>query len=300
MNNPYKILGVPPNASAETIKKAYRKLARENHPDLDHGNTTAEEKFKQISTAYDLLSDPTKRGQYDRGEIDGLGSKKAGTRHGGSGFGGSGFGGFGGFGRGNPFQNRGGPGGRGLKVNGADVEYALNLGFLESAKGGVKHITTTNGKRLKVTVPAGIADEAMLRLKGQGMPGFGGGKAGDALVEISVKPDPMFRREETDILLDLSVTLPEAVLGAKIEVPTIDGPVSVTVPPGSNTGTILRLKGKGMPLGNASKTPEQRGDQYITLKVMLPKNPDPEFIEFVKNWAPNHPYEAHRKRPDKV
>jgi len=302
MNDPYKTLGVQPSASAEAIKKAYRKLARENHPDLDHGNTAAEEKFKRISAAYDLLSDPNKRGQYDRGEIDGLGTKKTGARHGASGFGGAGFGGsgFGGFGRGNPFQNRAGKSSKGLKVNGVDVEYALSIGFLESAKGGEKHITTTNGKRLKVTVPAGIADAAVLRLKSQGMPGFGGGKAGDALVEVTVIPDPVFRREETDILLDLSVTLPEAVLGAKIEVPTIDGPVSVTVPPGSNTGTILRLKGKGMPLGKASKNPDQRGDQYITLKIMLPKTLDQNFIDFIQTWAPDHPYEVHRKRPDKV
>ena len=293
MSDPYKILGLRSNASDEAIKKAYRKLAREHHPDLDHGNSKSEEKFKSVSAAYDLLSDPVTRGQYDRGEIDGYGAKKR-PRSGG-------FGGFGGFGRSSsgPFRPRGQKG-AGIMVNGADVEYALSISFLESAKGGVKHISTTNGKRLKVSIPPGIADGATLRLKGQGMHGFGGGMNGDALVDIEVKPDPMFRREETDILLDVPVTLPEAVLGAKVEVPTIDGPVTVTVPPGSNTGTILRLKGKGMPLAKKDKNSDQRGDQYVTLKVMLPRKQDEELVEFVKKWAPDHPYDVYRKRSDSV
>ena len=293
MSDPYKTLGLRSNASSEAIKKAYHKLAREHHPDLDHGNPKSEEKFKTISAAYDLLSDPATKRQYDRGEIDGYGVKKQ-PRSGG-------FGGFGGFGRGGngPFRPRGHKA-AGIMVNGADVEYALAISFLESARGGVKHISTTNGKRLKVSVPPGIADGATLRLKGQGMPGFGGGVAGDALVDIEIKPDPMFRREETDILLDVPVTLPEAVLGAKVEVPTIDGLVSVTVPPGSNTGTILRLKGKGMPLAKKGTKSDQRGDQYVTLKVMLPREQNEEFIDFVKTWAKKHPYEVYRKRSDSV
>jgi len=291
MNDPYRTLGIAPTASPEEIKKAYRKLAREHHPDLDHGAAKSEDRFKDISAAYDILSDPLTRGQYDRGEIDGLGAKKH-PRSGG-------FGGFGGFGRGGagPFGQRGRGG---IRVNGADVEYALSVSFLESAKGGVKHISTTSGKRLKVTVPPGIADGTTLRLKGQGMAGFGGGFAGDALVDIHVLTDPLFRREETDILVDVPVTLPEAVLGAKVEVPTIDGPVSVTVPPGSNTGTILRLKGKGMPLGKKETSPDQRGDQYITLKVMLPREPDDELVKFVRKWSVDHPYDVFRKRPDNV
>jgi DnaJ-class molecular chaperone len=289
MSDPYKILGVKPGASDAEIKKSYRRLARESHPDLDPGNPKAEERFKDISSAYDLLSDPDTRGKYDRGEIDASGARKK-TR-------GNGFGGFGGFNRGNanPFRsgNRKGPG---IRVNGADVEYALSLDFLESVKGGTKYISTTNGKRLKVTIPAGIADGATLRLKNQGLPGFGGGKAGDALVDIEVRPDPMFRREETDILTDVPITLPEAVLGAKIEVPTIDGPVTLSVPKGSNTGTILRLKGKGMPLSKGDTKPDQRGDQYVTLKVVLPREQDEELIEFIKKWAAEHPYDAYRKR----
>jgi len=286
MNDPYKVLGLRPNASDEAIKKAYRKLAREHHPDLDHGNPRSEETFKNISAAYDLLSNPVTRNQYDRGVIDGFGAKKQPRS-----------GGFGGFGWGNagPFRPRGHKG-AGIKVNGADVEYTLGVSFLESAKGCIKHISTTNGTRLKVSVPPGISNGATLRLKGQGMPGFGGGVAGDALVDIEVKTDPMFHCEETDILVDVPVTLPEAVLGAKVEVPTIDGPVSVTVPPGSNTGTILRLKGKGMPLARKSGNSELRGDQYVTLKVMLPRAPDDEFIDFIKSWGENNPYEVNRKR----
>jgi DnaJ-class molecular chaperone len=290
MNDPYKTLGVRPSASEAEIKKSYRKLARENHPDLDPGNPKAEEKFKDISAAYDLLSDPVSRGKFDRGEIDAHGAKKRNQR--------AGFGGFGGFGRSgnaNPFRQRGRKG-PGIRVNGADVEYSLSIDFLESAKGGTKYISTTNGKRLKVSVPAGIANGATLRLKNQGMPGVGGGKAGDALVDIEVQPDPMFRREETDILLEVPVTLPEAILGAKIEVPTIDGPVSLSVPKGSNTGTILRLKGKGMPLPKANTQSPQRGDQYVTLKVVLPREQDDALIDFIEQWAKDHPYEVYRKR----
>lgn len=287
MNDPYRTLGLRSNASDADIKKAYRKLARENHPDLDPGNPAAEEKFKDISAAYDLLSDPVARGQYDRGEIDASGAKSRSRT--------SGFGGFGGFRQGgaNPFSSKGKR--PNIRVNGADVEYSLGIDFLDAAKGGVKHISTTNGKRLKVSVPAGIGDGATLRLKGQGMPGFGGGKPGDALVDIEIKPDPTFRREETDIHLDLPVSLSEAVLGAKIEVPTIDGIVSLTVPASSNTGTILRLKGKGMPLAGKDS---QRGDQYVTLKVVLPKEQDDEFRSFVESWSKKNPYEVFRRRTE--
>ena len=184
-----------------------------------------------------------------------------------------------------------------IKVNGADVEYNLTLSFLDAAKGGEKFISTTNGKRLKVNVPAGISDTKTLRLKGQGMSGFGGGISGDAMVEITVLHDRLFRRVETDILLDLPVTLPEAVLGAKIDVPTIGGIVTMTVPKGSNTGTILRLKSKGLPLPKKTGEPASFGDQYITLQVVLPKDHDKEFIDFVKSWSTKHAYEANRKRP---
>lgn len=287
MNNPYKILGVSIHATAADIKTAYRKLAREHHPDLDMNSLAAEEKFKTISGAYDILSNEVLRGQYDRGEITGLGAKTSGG----------------------PFRRQSQPDNNGpsnsskssrmnIKVNGADVEYALTLSFLDAAKGGEKYISTTNGTRLKVAVPAGIEDGRTLRLKGQGMPGFGGGKPGDAMVEITVRSDPMFQRVETDILLDLPVSLPEAVLGAKVQVPTIDGMVSLSVPPASNTGTILRLKGRGLPLAKKANGDRDRGDQYVTLQVVLPKKLDKEFTDFVKSWSEKNAYDVSRKPVD--
>ena len=291
MNDPYEILGVDADASLAEIKKAYRKLARERHPDLDKDNPWAEDEFRTISGAYDILSNAKTRKQYDLGEIDGLGAKTSG------GFRNPNYKAY----RTSDFKTsdkKKGSDRSNIKINGANVEYSLSLSFLDAAKGGVKHISTTNGKRLKVTVPPGVDDGLALRLKGQGMPGFGSGRAGDALVEISVKPDPMFRRVETDILLDLPVTLPDAVLGAKVEVPTIDGKVTVTIPPASNTGSILRLKGKGLPLKTKSEGQDARGDQYVTLQIVLPKKQDPEFTEFVRTWSEKHAYTLNPIRTD--
>ncbi len=287
MNDPYEILGVDAEASQTEIKAAYRKLARERHPDLDKDNPWAEDEFKMISVAYDILSNEKTRKQYDQGEIDGLGSKVR------DGFRNPNYRAY----KSSDFKasskkektNR-----ANIKINGADVEYALTLSFLDAAKGVTKHISTTNGKRLKVTVPPGIGDTHTLRLKGQGMTGFGGGVPGDALVEITVQPDPRFRRVETDILLDLPVTLPEAVLGAKVDVPTLDGMVTLTIPPGSNTGSILRLKGKGLPIKSSPPSPEKRGDQYVTLQIVLPKKQDEEFIEFVRSWSEKNTYTLNR------
>ena len=291
MNDPYEILGISSQATGAEIKRAYRSLARERHPDLDKDNPWAEDEFKTISNAYEILSNEKTRNQYDRGEIDGLGARiqKAAYQRANKTY------------RAYDFEQAASKAKRArapIKVNGADVEYNLTLSFLDAAKGGEKLISTTNGKRLKVNVPAGISDAKTLRLKGQGMSGFGGGLPGDAMVEITVLQDHMFRSVETDILLDLPVTLPEAVLGAKIDVPTIDGVVTMTVPEGSNTGTILRLKGKGLPLPKKAGKPEARGDQYITLQVALPKDQDKEFTDFVKSWSAKNPYEANRKRPD--
>ena len=291
MNDPYEILGINSQATEAEIKRAYRTLARERHPDLDKDNPWAEDEFKTISNAYEIISNEKTRNQYDRGEIDGLGAQiqKAAYQRANQTY------------RAYDFERAASKAKRAraqIKINGADVEYNLTLSFLDAAKGGEKFISTTNGKRLKVNVPAGISDNKTLRLKGQGMSGFGGGISGDAMVEITVLHDHMFRRVETDILLDLPVTLPEAVLGAKIDVPTIDGIVTMTVPKGSNTGTILRLKGKGLPLPKKAGEPESFGDQYITLQVVLPKDHDKEFIDFVKSWSAKNTYEANRKRPN--
>ena len=290
MNDPYEILGISSQASGAEIKRAYRTLARERHPDLDKDNPWAEDEFKTISNAYEILSNEKTRNQYDQGEIDGLGARiqKAGYQRANQTY------------RAYNFEQAASRAKRAraqIKVNGADVEYNLTLSFLDAAKGGEKFISTTNGKRLKVNVPAGISDTKTLRLKGQGMSGFGGGISGDAMVEITVSHDHLFRRVETDIFLDLPVTLTEAVLGAKIDVPTIGGIVTMTVPKGSNTGTILRLKSKGLPLPKKTGEPESFGDQYITLQVVLPKDYDKEFIDFVKSWSAKHTYEVNRKRP---
>jgi DnaJ-class molecular chaperone len=260
----YDVLGVTSKASAEDIKKAYRRLARERHPDRDPNNPCAEEEFKRLGEAYSILSDPVRRAQYDRGDIDAAGRRR-----------------------------RGGPK-PGAKPDGADVEYDLAITFLEAATGAVKHVSMTNGKRLRVSIPAGTRDGALLRLKGQGIAGIGGGSDGDALVQIKVLVDPTFRVEETDIHVDLAVSLPEAVLGARVDAPTIDGSVSLTVPPNSNTGTILRLKGKGLSKAGG----EGRGDQYVTLKVVLPRPMDADLIDFVKRKWGEKPAQAYTVRPD--
>lgn len=283
MKDAYKILGVSQGASADEIKRAYRRLARERHPDLDRDNPWAEDEFKELTAAYEVLSDPDKRGQYDRGEIDATGETTRPRRR--SGFGAKAK---------NPFskfrQRRQST--ADIIVDGANVNYALKISFSDAANGAVKHVSMTNGRRLKVTIPAGTKDGQVLRLKGQGMPGIGGGKAGDALVEIQVEPHPMFRPEGADVHLDLPVTLQEAVLGAKITVPTIDGQVSLTIPPASNTGSILRLKGKG--LRSTASASGGRGDQYVTLKVVLPSKPDAELKAFIEKWAGKNVYDVRR------
>ncbi len=305
MKDPYQVLGVARAASADDIKKAYRKLARSMHPDMNPGNKHAEDRFKDISAAYDLLSDPAKKARYDRGEIDASGAER--PRHhyrshaAGSGAG-AGFGGFGGrfrdFDVGGSFDaddilsdifgRRTGARGRG-PARGANQHYSLTVSFVDAALGATKRITLPMGKSLDVRIPPGSDDGQTLRLKGQGAPGAGGGAAGDALIELTVEPHPFFKREGRDIHLELPVTLPEAVLGAKVTVPTLEGRVALTVPPGSNTGAILRLKGKGIP------GTHQCGDQYVRLKVMLPDKPDAELQEFLNKWARSHDYDVRGK-----
>ncbi len=265
----YRILGVPTDASPEEIKKSYRRKAREMHPDLDPGNPWAEDEFKQLSAAYQVLSDPVRRAQYDRGEISAEGhkqrakpeKKKSGR---------SGFEGF--------FRDRGGP-----DIDGVDVNYTLSVDFLEAARGTSKEIKTTSGAVLKVSVPPGTVTGQVLRLKGQGMRGFGKGKDGDALIEVEVADHPIFKSQDRDIHTDAPVNLETAVVGGKIQVETIDGMVSVTVPPNSNTGTRLRLKGRG--LADGGRKSGERGDHFVTLVLTLPKKPDPELAEFFRRRA---------------
>jgi len=302
-HDPYRTLGLPRSTTPEQIKSSYRRLAREWHPDAKPGDKAAENRFKDISNAYALLSDPAKRRKFDAGEIDAGGNPRAGASgHGyeayrrnpssaGFGFGRGKAGGgqdknaganahkksrFNGF-----FRDK-----TSIKAKGADISYTLKVSLSEAALGADRTVRMTSGKTLKVRIPAGTETGQTLRLKGQGMAGLGGGKDGDALVEILIDDSGDFTADGLDIHSEEPVTLDEAVLGARIEVRTIHGPVLVTVPEGSNTGTKLRLKGKGRHKPGTSV----RGDHYVTLKVVLPKGADPELKAFVRKWAAKKPY----------
>lgn len=292
MNDPYEVLGVKRTASQDEIKKAYRKLAKQLHPDTHPGDTKVEERFKRVSAAYVVLSDPEMRARYDRGEVDASGQERAGFRFdqapGGGGFAG-GFNVedilgdlFGGRFGGGPDGGRGG----GMRAKGQDVSYAIKVDFLDAAKGGSRRVTLDGGRTLDINIPAGIANGPTIRLKGQGHAGFGGGPSGDALINVDVEPHPIFTRDGETVRMELPITLAEAVLGAKIEVPTIDGNVTMKVPPGSSSGDTLRLKGKGIKRGKSGA----RGDQLVRLKLMLPPKPDPALTDLVRSWSAEHPY----------
>lgn len=287
MRDPYQVLGVDRAATPDAIKKRYRQLVKELHPDLNPGDTIVEQRFKEVSSAYDLLSDPDKRAKFDRGEIDAEGNPR--------GFHGGGFRrnararGSAGFNTSDIFEDLFGRGG--FKTKGADVSYTLTVSFLEAARGTTKRMGLSDGRSIEVKVPPGTEDGQTLRLKGQGLSGMGGGPAGDAMVQVLVDPHPHFTRSDTTIHLDVPITLKEAVLGAKIEVPTIDGRVSVSVPPGANTGTTLRLRGKGL----INRRTAQRGDQLVRLKLVLPEPMDPELKRFVEKWQPHHPVDPRHK-----
>lgn len=301
MSDPYAILGVTQSASAADIKKAYRKLAKENHPDKNKDNPKALEKFKAASAAYALLSDEKTRGQYDRGEIDGDGQPKAPAGFGGGNpFGGGGFQGgtrggagpqgfdFGGdagdifselFGRGgggNPFGGGGFERRQRAPQKGADVAYRLQVPFEDAATLKPQRITLRNGKTLDLKLPKGFSADKPLRMAGQGDDGPGG--PGAALITLEVAKHRYFTRDGDDVLLDLPVRLPEAVLGAKLKVPTVDGAVMLGIPAGSSTGKTLRLRGKGFTRADGT-----RGDQLVTLQVDLPAD-DAALKAFAESW----------------
>jgi DnaJ-class molecular chaperone len=282
--DPYTVLGVKKDASQDEIQKAYRRLAKKLHPDLNPGNKQAEERFKEVSAAYDLLGDPDKRARFDRGEIDASGMERPRQRYyrdfaeGGAYASDAGFEDFAGvddilsqmFGR---------EGRANIRMRGSDAHYRLALDFLDAINGGKRQITLPDGSALDVNIPPGTRDGQILRLRGKGRPGMGGGAPGDALVEIEVRPHRIFTRKGDDIHVDLPISLGEAVLGGKVMVPTPSGTVTMTVPKWANTGTVLRLRGKGVPRIDGSK-----GDEFVTLKVMLPEKPDPELEKFVAQW----------------
>jgi len=286
MADPYDILGVQRSDSEATIRKAYRKLAKRYHPDLNPGDTQAAERFKTINAANDILSDPEKRARFDRGEIDAEGNETAAARAdagawrqyaGAEPYGGGAGHGFSADDLETLFGHAFGEGmGSG---RGRDVHYTLTVSFMEAANGAKRRVTLPDGRTLDVTIPAGVRDGHVLRLRGQGRAGARGA-AGDALVEISVAPHPVFRREGDDVLVDVPITLQEAVLGATLEVPTVKGRVRVTVPPASGDGTRLRLKGRG--IGG--------GHQYVVLHPVLPQGEEPALAEFLRTWKPAHPF----------
>lgn len=306
MTDPYTVLGVARTASPDEIKKAYRRLAKQHHPDAHPGDAAAEKKFKEISAAYALLSDADKRGRFDRGEIDASGNPV--------GFGGSGFGGRsrgrGGrratgnaaefsfdpsdlfndlFGHPGGFQRQkpaSGPPPR----QGSDLSYTLSVTFIEAVGGAKKRLNLGDGKTIDLTIPPGTEHGHVLRLRGKGRPGFAGGPAGDALITVEVTPHPLFRREGQDIHLDVPVSLPEAVVGATITVPTLSGKVSLKIPAGVNSGHVLRLRGKGI-----AATPSPAGDQFIHLRIALPDHIDSDLLEFIQRWGARHPYDPRTK-----
>ena len=290
--DPYTTLGVKKDATQDEIQKAYRRLAKKLHPDLNPGNKTAEDKFKEVSVAYDLLSDPDKRARFDRGEIDASGTERPRQQYyrdfadqdGWSAYtSNAGYADFGDFAGTEDILSEifGREGRAGRHRRGQDVRYHLDLSFLDAVNGGKQSIVLPDGTTLDVNIPPGTRDGQILRLRGKGRPAPGEGPAGDALIEISVLPHPYFTRKGDDIYLDLPISLKEAVLGAKVRVPTPGGAVAVAVPKWSNTGRVLRLKGRGVPRADGSK-----GDEYVKLMLMLPEKPDPKLEAFVAGWQP--------------
>ena len=301
----YSVLGVAKTASAGDVTKAYRKLAKKLHPDLNPGDKAAEEKFKQVAQAYSILNDPDKRGQYDRGDIDASGQERPQERYYREYAGGpqgaryhstAGYEDIGAFSDlfGDVFSGgagmRGARGGGGrFAMRGQDAQYRLDISFLDAVNGTKQRITLPDGGTLDVTIPPGVSEGQVLRLKGKGMPGGGEGPPGDALVEIAVKLHPVFNRDGNDIVVEVPIGVDEAVLGGKIEVPTITGRVAVTVPPGSNSGQTLRLKGRGV------KSKTGAGDQLVRLSVMLPETIDDDLKSFAEDWRKTHAYDPRRK-----
>jgi DnaJ-class molecular chaperone len=288
MRDPYEVLGVAKTATADQIRAAYRKLAKANHPDLHPGDKAAEARFKDASAANDLLSDPDKRARYDRGEIDAAGSEQAprGYRAYGDGAQGqrytSGNAGF-------DFDDLSelfGGGGFSARTRqafhrrGGDVQYMLDLDFGEAALGTTKRMTLPGTSApIDVRVPPGTISGTVLRLKGKGEPGANNGPAGDALIEITVRPHPRLKREGDDLHLDLDIGLRTAILGGEVETLTLDGTVKLKIPPRSNSGAVLRLKGKGVPDRDGA-----RGDQYVRLRIMIEDPADPDLAKFLETW----------------
>jgi len=301
MRDPYQVLGVAKGASEADIKKAFRALAKKHHPDKHAGDTAAQKKFQEISAAYDILGDKDKRAQFDAGAIGNDGNAR-------------GFDPRGGFRQGSPFGGGGGNanrdfhfsfddaagggggassfedifasmmGGGGKRqsraARGQDFSVAVTVGLAEAVSGGTRRVVLQNGEQIDVKIPAGVKDGQSIRVKGRGGAGLGGGPNGDVLLQVQVAPHPFIQRDGNDLRMDLPVTLREAVAGGKVPVPTLGGTLALSVPPLSNTGTTLRLKGKGVPAHGGLEA----GDLYVRLVVSLPEQADEALKAFVDGW----------------
>ena len=318
MDDPYKALGVAKTASQDEIKKAYRKIAKTDHPDLNP-DPAAGERFKAASVAYDLLKDPGQRARFDAGEIDAQGQERPqqryyrdfaeqggnpyrqqssagygdysdvfedlfGNRRGGGGFDPRDFAG------GEEFQGfrRSGSSRQGFDMRGQDLRYDLDIDFMTAAKGGTTRITLPDGNTLDVKIPEGAADGQVIRLRGKGGEGYGEGGRGDAYLSLHVGAHPDWSRDGNDVTITLPVSLDEAVLGARVEVPTLTGKVAMNLPKGATTGQKLRLKGKGIKGGN----------QYVELKVVMPAEIDDDLAEFMGKWRQDHGYDPRQGMGD--
>jgi DnaJ-class molecular chaperone len=326
MRDPYEVLGVAKSASAGEVKKAFRRLAKKHHPDQNKNDPKAQAKFAEVNTAYEILGDEKKRGEFDRGEIDaegkprhpGLDGFPGGFRRssGGPGqsehfefhFGGGGgnpfgrggragagidpsdfladlFGGLGGAGAGARSQTR-----TNAPPRGSDVAATVEVPLTDAVKGGRVVVSLPSGKRLEVAIPAGIEEGQQIRLKGQGEPSSFGGQAGDAIVTLHIGKHPQLRVDGRDLRLDLPITLYEAVLGGKVEAPTLDGNVELTIPRHSNGGRTLRLRGKGLPAGGGKPA----GDLLVALRIVLPEGDTPELVALAERLRNEKPYDPRK------
>lgn len=297
MTDPYATLGLTKSATAADIKKAYRKLVRTSHPDLHPDDAGAEARFKAVTTAHDLLKDADTRARFDAGEIDASGAERAPRTYyrdhadaPGPGFGQAAQ--FGDFGDPSDIfahilrqraRGSAGSGNPGFAQPGPDLRYSLDVAFLDAVRGARTRITLPEGGNLEVQIPRGMRDGQTLRLRGRGAAGYDGGPAGDALVTVQVQPHPVFRRVDDDIAITLPITIDEAVLGGKITAPTIDGPVSVTIPKGASSGRILRLRGRGVGRADGGA-----GDALIELRIVAPPVIDLALSDFLQDWRKTH------------
>lgn len=303
-NDPYKVLGVPEDASQAEIKKAYRKLAKTLHPDLHPGDKTKDAEFRAVAAAYDIIGDAEKRRQFDAGEIDARGQEKperqyyreyADSDPQGRYASGAGYGDFEDLSDvfsdlfGARAQARTGRA-QGFAARGGDLRYHLDVDFMDAVQGAKRAVPLPDGTAIDLTIPAGVGDGQTLRLRGKGQPGMGGAPPGDALVEIGVRPHAVFTRDGKDIEIEVPISIDEAVLGARIEVPTVSGKVALSVPGGASSGRRLRLKGRGVKSAKGAA-----GDQYVRLKIVLPAKVDAEMETIARRWREHVPDDPRAK-----